>query len=90
MCAHKCAYVKCRCVDHNKDVEVSVDDTRSMFANLICDCAKHNVSVYVRYCTSVSLCKVKYASLFANLIACLLCQVKGECVISFTNVQCIV
>ena len=59
-------------------MKVCVDDNASMFVNLICDC------------TSVSPCKEKYASLFENLISCLLCQVIDEFSSSFANVQCIV
>ena len=44
---HKCVCVKCECVKHWRAVKVCAHVSVSMFANFICDCLKHNVSVQV-------------------------------------------
>ena len=48
------------------------------------------VCKYVHDCASLSLCKEKYVSWSTSMASCLLCQLEGGCVSSFTKVQCIV
>lgn len=74
-CVDKCAYVKCECEKHHRYVKVCVNDNASMFANLISNHMKHNVSVQV--CSWLG--KWKYANWSSNMTTCFLCQVISEC-----------
>ena len=80
---HKCAYVKCECVEHNKDVKGYKNVSKLVMWLCKAQCKCINVKMFH--------CAKKNMHFFSgNIIACLLCEAMGECVSAFASVQGIV